>query len=185
MKDPKQQRSEVIYRLNLAVSHLEASMSPLLIPDDGASFGYAVMGARDRDGVAAVPGGMILRDGKVTAGAPCAFGGDEPCARIILTVMKTDPLMRCAAAIRYSENILGVFEGMLLDCKPLDRSRKAQKTSTMDWGAASCCNDGVPDIIYDKGGDEKPGILYIFGEDPVVVANNIIICSNRMLSIAL
>jgi hydroxymethylpyrimidine/phosphomethylpyrimidine kinase len=185
VKDPHQQRNEVIYRLNLAVSHLEASMSPLLIPDDGASFGYAVMGARDRDGVAAVPGGMVLRDGRVTAGASCAFGGDEPCARIILTAMKTDPLMRSAATIRYSEKILAVFEGMLLECKPLDPSRKARQTSTMDWEVASCCSDGVPDIIYDKGEDGKRKILYIFGEDPVVVANNIIICSNRILSIAL
>lgn len=180
VKDPVQERNEVLCRLDLAAAHLEASMSALLIRDGGASLVYAVKGARDRDGVAAVPGGMVLRDGKVTAGRPCAFGADEQCARIVLTAMKFDSLMRSAATISFSENVLAVFEAMLMECTPVDRNRKSPGISTMDWGVASCCNDGVPDIIYDCGGNKKPGIMHFFGEDPVVVANNIIICSNRI-----
>ncbi|MDO8871339.1 MAG: thiamine-phosphate synthase family protein [Methanoregula sp.] len=180
MKDPVQERNEVLYRLDLAVAHLEASMSPLLIPDSGASLVYAIKGARDLNGVAAVPGGMVLRDGKVTAGGPCAFGADEECARIVLTAMKFDPLMRSIATISFSENVLAVFEAMLLECTPFDRNRKPPGISTMDWGVASCCNDGVPDIMYDRGGNKRPGIIHISGEDPVVVTNNIIICSNRI-----
>ncbi len=180
MKDPAQERNEVLYRLDLAVTQLEASMNPLLIPESGASLVYAIKGARDRDGVAAVPGGIVHRDGKVTARRPCAFGADEPCARIVLTAMKFDPLMRSVATIRFSENALAMFKGMLLECLPIDCTRKATGISTMDFGVASCCNDGVPDIIYDSGGNKKTGIMYIFGEDPVVVTNNIIICSNRI-----
>jgi len=180
VKDPLQERIEVLYRLDLAVTHLEESMSALLIKDGGASLVYAIKGARDRDGVAAVPGGMVIHDGKVTAGAPSAFGADEQCARIVLTAMKFDPLMRSAATIRFSEKALAVFEEMLMECIPVDRDCKPPGISTMDWGVASCCNDGVPDIIYDCGGNKKPGIMHIFGEDPVVVTNNIIICSNRI-----
>jgi hydroxymethylpyrimidine/phosphomethylpyrimidine kinase len=180
MKDPVQERNEVLYRLDLAVSHLEASMSPLFIPDGGASLVYAVKGARDSDGVAAMPGRIKLRDGKITAGRPCAFGADEPCARIILTAMKFNPLMRSTATITFSENILAVFQAMYLECLPVDCTQKAIGISTMDWSVASCCNDGVPDVIYDRGGNKKPGIMHIFGEDPVVVTNNIIICSNRI-----
>ncbi|MEI7857173.1 MAG: thiamine-phosphate synthase family protein [Methanomicrobiales archaeon] len=185
MKDPAQERNEVLYRLNLAVSHLETSMSSRLIPDGGANLGYAVKGARDRAGVAGVPGGIVLREGKVKAHGPCAFGADENCARIILTALKSDSRIRSAGTIRFSENVLTTFEAMLLDCTPLDNTKKAPQISTMDWGVAACCNDGVPDIIYDKGGDKKAGIMYIFGEEPLVVANNIIICSNRILSIEL
>ncbi|MDO9326927.1 MAG: thiamine-phosphate synthase family protein [Methanoregula sp.] len=185
MKDPVQERNEVLYRLDLAASHLEASLNALLIPAEGASLGYAVKGARDGEGVAAVPGGIVLCDGRVTRGGICAFGSDEHCARICLTVMKSDPRIRSAATIRYSENVLGVFRAMLLECVALDTSKKAAPISTMDWGVAASCTDGVPDVIYDKGGDKKPGIIYIFGEDPLVVANNIIICSNRILSIEL
>ena len=123
---------------------------------------------------------MVLCDGKVTAVRPCAFGVDEQCARIVLTAMKFDSHMRSAATIRFSENALAMFKGMLLECTPLDRTQKDKGISTMDFGVASCCNEGVPDIIYDSGGNEKSGIMYIFGEDPVVVTNNIIICSNRI-----
>lgn len=180
MKDPVQERDEVLYRLGLAVSHLEASMNPLLIPDSGASLVYAVKGARDSNGIAAVPGGIVLRDGKVTAGGPCAFGADEQCARVILTAMKFDPLIRSAATISFSENVLAVFRAMYLECIAVDRTQKAMGISTMDFRVASCCNDGVPDVIYDRGGNKNLGIIHIFGEDPVVVTNNIIICSNRI-----
>jgi hydroxymethylpyrimidine/phosphomethylpyrimidine kinase len=180
VKDPQQERNEVLYRLELAVNHLETSMSPLLIKDGRATLAYAVKGARDGRGVAAVPGGIVFQNGRVTCSAPCAFGADGYAARIVLTAIKCDPLMRSAAIISFSENVLAVFEAMLLECTPIHISSNAPAISTMDWGVASCCTDGVPDIIYDRGGNEKPGFLYLFGEDPIVVANNIIICSNRI-----
>jgi predicted fused transcriptional regulator/phosphomethylpyrimidine kinase len=180
MKDPVQERNEVLYRLDLAVTHLEASVSPLLIADRGISLAYALKGARDSEGVAAVPGGLVLREGKATAGRPCAFGADPPCARIVLTAMKFDPLIRSAATLPFSETVLAVFRAMYLECIPLDSTRKAVGISTLDFGAASCCNDGVPDVMYDAGANNNPGIMHIFGEDPVVVTNNIIICSNRI-----
>jgi predicted fused transcriptional regulator/phosphomethylpyrimidine kinase len=180
MKDPVQERNEVLYRLDLAVSHLEEAMNPLLIPDSGVSLVYAVKGARDSNGIAGVPGGIVLRDGKVTTGGACAFGADEQCARVMLTAMKFDPLIRSAATIRFSENVLAVFQAMYLECLSIDHTQKAKGISTLDFGVASCCNDGVPDIIYDRGGNKDLGIIHIFGEDPVVVTNNIIICSNRI-----
>ncbi|MHB8163031.1 MAG: thiamine-phosphate synthase family protein [Methanoregula sp.] len=180
MHDPAQQRNEILNRLELAVTHLVDSMSVQLVPQGGASIGYAITGARESNGIAAVPGGIVVCEGKVSAGGPCAFGADDACARIILTAMKCDPLIRSAATIRFSGNVLAVFEAMLLECTPLDRSRKAPGISTMDWGIASCCDDGVPDIIYDAGDNQQPGIIHVFGEDPLVVANNIIICSNRI-----
>jgi predicted fused transcriptional regulator/phosphomethylpyrimidine kinase len=180
MKDPVQERNEVLYRLDLAVTHMEASVSPLFVQDRGCSLAYAVKGARDSDGVAAVPGGIVLRDGRVTAGRPSAFGADEQCARIVLTALKFDPLIRSAATIGFSEKVLAMFRAMYLECTSLDRTQKAMGISTLDFGVAACCNDGVPDVIYDTGGAKNPGIIHIFGEDPVVVTNNIIICSNRI-----
>jgi hydroxymethylpyrimidine/phosphomethylpyrimidine kinase len=88
--------------------------------------------------------------------------------------------MRSAATIRFSEKALAVFRAMFLECIPVSSHQKPPAITSMDWGVAACCNGGVPDIIYDSGGNEKPGYMHIFGEDPVVVANNIIICSNRI-----
>ena len=52
--------------------------------------------------------------------------------------------------------------------------------STMDWGIASCCKEGVPDVIFRKGANAAESRIVLLGEGPVDVANNIIICSNRI-----
>ena len=180
VKDPAQERNEVTGRLAQAVTLLENSASAGLIPRGGASIAYAIRGARDSNGVAAVPGGIVCREGKLSACGTCAFGADERSARLVLTVMKFDPLIRSAATISFSEKVLAVFEAVLLECACIDRSSEPPGTGTMDWSVAACCRHGVPDVMYDRGGDNRPALLHIFGEDPVVVANNIIICSNRI-----
>lgn len=180
VKDPVQERNEVLYRLELAVNLLESSMNPLFLGEGKANLAFAVKGARDGNGVAAVPGGIVVKDGKVTRQDPCAFDADGDAARIVLTAIKCDPNIRSAAILGFSDKMLGVFEAMLLECAPIQNLSKSAAISTMDWDVASCCADGVPDIIYNRKGDRKPAVLYIFGEDPVVVANNIIICSNRI-----
>ena len=69
---------------------------------------------------------------------------------------------------------------MFIECCEVDRTRSAPSTSAMDWGIASCCSDGVPEVIYDKGKKEEHGRIYCIGEDAVKVANNIIILSHRI-----
>lgn len=181
MTEPVQERSEVKDRLYRAVLLIEGSMDHRLIPSTGASIGYAIRGARDSNGVAAVKGGIVDLNGKPHAAGPCAFGADDRIAGIILTAMKFDPLVRSAAVIRFSENALAALGAMYLECASFDPKRESHGLSTMDWGVASCCKDEVPDVIYDRGMDQKVALVRILGEDPVDVANNILILSNRIL----
>ena len=176
--DPVQERREVLGRMEDAVALLARSMSPQLIPPPGAQIGYAIRGARDKDSVAAVTRRISVTEGNIQPGGPAAFGTDEEIARIILTVMKFDPVRRSAALLRFSERALQVLDGdLFLDCVPTDTATAPQGISTMDWGVAAACKTGVPDVIYPRG---ARGALIILGEDPVDVANNIIICSNRI-----
>lgn len=176
--DPSAERNAVIAQLEKALAPLAGSISQKLIPPAGAQIGYAIRGARDKGGVAAVDG-RITDTGK-PVGA-CVFGTDEEIARVILTVMKFDPLKRSAALIRFSDRALDVLDNdLFLECASFDAARAPKGLSTMDWGIASCCRDEVPDVIYAKAppGTEAP--LIILGEEPADVANNIIICSNRI-----
>ncbi len=176
--DPATERNAVIAQLQKAIALLETTISPKLIPQGGAQIGYAIRGARDKNGIAAVEG-RIAGAGKTTG--PCSFGTDEEVARAILTVMKFDPLRRSAAIIRFSERALDVLDGdLFLECAGYDTARAPQAISTMDWGIASCCREGVPDVIYPAGANGGVDFIFLFGEDPVAVANNIIICSNRI-----
>jgi len=185
MKDPGRERSEVLERLAQATLLLEQSLDIRLIPAKGANLAYAIRGARDKNDVAAVQGGIINENGKPHAVGPCTFGGDENTARLVLTAMKFDPTMRSAAILRFSKNTLKVLESLLLDCASFDRTHEPPGISTMDWGVASCCREGVPDVCYDYGGKGKEAILRILGENPIGVANNIIMISNRTINIEL
>jgi predicted fused transcriptional regulator/phosphomethylpyrimidine kinase len=185
MKDPRQERSDVLERLAQATVLLEQSLDDRLIPTNGANLAYAIRGARDKNDVAAVQGGIINENGKPHVAGPCAFGGDEGTARVVLTAMKFDPLMRSAATLRFSKNTLMVIESLLLECNSFDRTQEPPGISTMDWGVASCCKGGVPDLCYDYGGRGKEAIIRFLGENPIDVTNNIIMTSNRIINIEL
>jgi hydroxymethylpyrimidine/phosphomethylpyrimidine kinase len=180
MNSPEQERSGVLARLDFAVCQIQGTANPDILSRGILSIGYAIRGARDVTGIATVSGGISFKNKKFSSGGQGLFGSDEYIARIILTAMKFDPVVRSAATIPYSVGILEVLEGMFLECCSFDVSKQPLGTSSMDWGIASCCRDGVPDVIFNRGMCQKAGTIHFFAEDPVAVANNIIICSNRI-----
>jgi len=180
MKSPEHERREVVTRLTEAADMLSESMDVRFVPSMGANIAYAIKGARDGPDVAAVPGGLRVYGGRIHRSGTCAFDSGEEIIRIVLTVMKFDPLMRSVAVIAYSKEFLDVLMDMFIECREVDHTRSAPGTSAMDWGIASSCSDGVPEVIYDKGTKEENGMIYLIGEDVVEVANNIIILSHRI-----
>jgi len=181
MNSSVEQRSEVLQELSDAVDLLSVSMDPRLVPENGANIGFALAGARDSGGVAAVRDGIGREGNKVTAAGPCMFGADPAIAQIVLTAMKFNPAIRSAAVIRCFGPAVHILEEMLLECCSFDRAKESPGISTMDWGVASCCRDNVPDVIYDRGTKEKKPIIRFFGDHPADVVNNIIMLSNRVV----
>jgi thiamine-phosphate diphosphorylase len=180
MTTPEQERREVLVRLTDAVSLLESSMDADLIPSKGTNIVYAIRGARDGKDIASIQGGIVAIKGKVHLSGPCVFDAGGDLSRIVLTAAKFDPLMRSAAAIRFSRETLAMLENMFIECCALDRAKELPGTSTMDWGVASCCKDGVPEVIYDRKNAPHEALIRIIGESPVEIVNNIIILSNRI-----
>jgi thiamine-phosphate diphosphorylase len=179
--DPVRERTNTILTLEAALAPLGPSLHSRLIPPEGISFGYAMRGARDSSGVAAVTGGIRDGDGFLRPFAPIAFSTDEPAIRAILTAMKFDPLIRSAAIFQFSDKALAVLEeDLFLECASYAAVPDRPGTSTLDWGIAFCCKDEVPDVIYENKSDKNAARIILFGEDPADVANNIIICSNRV-----
>jgi hydroxymethylpyrimidine/phosphomethylpyrimidine kinase len=178
--DPAQERNEALTQLDQVVETLMQSLDARLIPASGAQIGYAIRGARDKSGIAAVDGRIMVRDGKPSKG-PCTFGCDEEIARAIVTIMRFDPLRRSAGLIRFSDRALRVLEDdLFLECASYDPKKAPGGISTMDWSIASCCREEVPDVIFPRGASVRDAKILILGEDPNDVANNIIICSNRI-----
>jgi thiamine-phosphate diphosphorylase len=183
--DPARERNATLSILQAETTRLEQSVHPRLIPPEGISFGYALRGARDTGGVAAVDGGIKSAAAGAVAGT-CAFGTEEPVVRIILTTMKFDPVVRCAAILQFSDRAQDIFTSdLFLEYAVAGAGTPNPGIGTMDWGIASCCRNGIPDVIVRKGAGPAESRIILSGEAPADVANNIIICSNRILNSAL
>jgi len=185
MISPEQQRNDVLAELSRVASLLSESMVPALVADTGTNIGYAIRGARDSAGVAAVSGGFVVQDNMVRATGPCGFGADETLAKIILTAAKFDPSIQCAATIRYLDEAGRILADMFLECCTIESRGQPPGVATMDWGVASCCRDGVPEVIVDPGAPNDSAKIHLFGENPVDVSGNIIMLSNRIIHIEL
>jgi hydroxymethylpyrimidine/phosphomethylpyrimidine kinase len=175
----KEEEEEVMARLGLAVKMLTDGMMPALLPGSGANIGYALRGARRPEDIASVVGGIVEADRAVHA-AGLAFGTGEGVSRVILTAMRTDPGIRSSAMIRFSPAILAVIGDLLLETCEFDPTREPPGVSTMEWGVASCCRDGVPDVIFDRGMPGKEGLIRILGEEPVSIAQTLVALSARL-----
>jgi len=176
----KEEEEEVRGKLGLAVKILAEEMSPSLIPAAGSNICYALSGARAPDHIAAVQGGFVKADGRVRPAGGVAFGVAGDVARVVLTAMRSDPGIRSAAVIGYSAEVLAILEDLLLETCEFDRSREPPGVSTMDWGVASCCRDGVPDVIFDRGAAGREPLIRLLGEEPVPVAQTIVAISHRI-----
>jgi hydroxymethylpyrimidine/phosphomethylpyrimidine kinase len=176
----REEEEEVRGKLELAVKILAEEMLPSLVPGGGANIGYALRGARTREDVAGVQGGIVNTGSKVQPAGGVTFGAAESVARVVLTAMRTDPQIRSAAVIGYSMTAIAILEDLLLEICEFDRTRDPPGLSTMDWGVAFCCREGVPDVIFDRGAAGKEPLIRILGEEPVTVAQTIVAVSHRI-----
>ncbi|MDK2916690.1 MAG: hypothetical protein PWR25_1247 [Euryarchaeota archaeon] len=176
----QEERKEVVDRLSEAVELLVERMDARLIPEVGMNIVYALPDARSKDDVAGVLGRIVRLGEAVHPVGEIAFGASDHVARIVITAMRFDPRIRSAANIRFSEAILPELDNLLFEVCSFDRENEPPGVQTMDWGVASCCKEGVPDVIYDRGAVGKEPMIRVLGEDPVTVAQNILKLSNRI-----
>ncbi len=180
MSIPGDDRESVLRALQEGVHSLCLGMDVRLIPEVGSNIAYALPAARDPGQVAAVQGRIVRLSGRPHPVGEVSFGASDHVARIVLTAMRFDPQVRCAANIAYAAATVRMLEDMLLEVRTFDRSAEPPGVKTMDWGVASCCRDGVPDVIYDLGSKGKEPMIRLLGENPDAVVKNILKVSARM-----
>jgi predicted fused transcriptional regulator/phosphomethylpyrimidine kinase len=174
------ERKEVLRQLRDAVARLREGMSPSLVPEVGTNLAYAVPGARSPAEVAAVEGRIVRLKGKVHPVGEVAFGASDHMARVVLTAMRFDPLIRAAGNVRFSEEAIGQLQDLLVEICEFDRRKEPPGVSTMDWGVAHCCRESVPDAIFDRGAVGKEPMIRMLGEDPEMVAKRVIQLGQRL-----
>jgi hydroxymethylpyrimidine/phosphomethylpyrimidine kinase len=176
----QEERVRMVNCLEEAVMLLVERMDARLVPDGGMQIVYALSDARSKDDVAGVAGRIARFGDEIRPTGEIAFGAGEDVTRFVLTAMRFDPDIRSAANVRFSETVLMEMENLLFEVCSFDRAKEPPGVQTMDWGVASCCKEGVPDVIYDRGAMGVEPMFRVFGEDPVRVAHNLIKLSNRI-----
>jgi hydroxymethylpyrimidine/phosphomethylpyrimidine kinase len=165
----------LLARITDAIGHLSRSAHPATFLLGGIRIGFCREGPLQGTDVAA---GSITpnRDQGVPAGGqqPPAFGSDMEISRVLITIARFDRQIRAVGVVAFSQDLLESCEGLLYETAGFDSGHTPPGISTMDWGVASCCKDGVPDVIYDRGTHDMSGSLRFLGEEPGEVATKIL-----------
>ncbi len=143
-----------------------------LIPEVGCNIAMGIPNAYSVSDVAAVSGRIVRLKNEPHAVGCIAFGASSHIARIVLTAMHYNDLMRASMNIRYSEEALFACKDLGFSIASFRREDEPQGVSTMEWGVSDAINrvGKVPDVIYDKGGVGKEAMIRLLGRDAMEVA---------------
>jgi hydroxymethylpyrimidine kinase / phosphomethylpyrimidine kinase / thiamine-phosphate diphosphorylase len=144
-----------------------------LVPAVQMNMGYAVIGARGVEDVAAFPGRIGHYDGRIHMKGEPQFGASSHVARLILTFMNRYPHVRSCVSLRYDERIVKKAQEkrmyiVLSDRRQGPEGLKPPEEKSLDYlveEALKGAND-PPDIIYDLGDIGKEPIIRVFGRSP-------------------
>jgi len=175
------ERHQMLQELRGAYEIMSRSRIGHLVPEVQTNLGYALSFPEGVQDVAAWPGRIVrLGDSMAAVGFP-SFGASRHVAKIILTAMRFDPRMRCAANIRFSEEVIEACRRAGLKVSSFDRSLepddvKAREGATLSWGVEECLKraEGFPDIVFDRGDVGKEPMVRVLGADPADVVQKIL-----------
>lgn len=172
----------VLTEVETAVEALESILDARLLPEVGSNIGYCVEGALEAEDVAALTG-RIVRVGEKAQAVGCArFGASKHVARIVLAAHARDASVRCAMNIKYSPKAVRACRAAKLSVTSFDRAKEPKGASSMTWGVSRTIerHGGVPDVIFDMGGQGKEPMIRIMGKDPRDVVRKLRSISKRL-----
>jgi hydroxymethylpyrimidine/phosphomethylpyrimidine kinase len=89
--------------------------------------------------------------------------------------------------IRFSEEIVEILKALRFDVASFDRAHEPQDVklregSSLEWGTTDALSrhEGIPDAVFDRGGDGKEPIVRILGRNPAEVADKVLKVSKAM-----
>lgn len=165
----------ILARIADTIGCLSRSADPACLSLGAIRIGFCREGPLDVSDVAAGSLAPDTKPGGQAGGQQTpAFGSDKEISRVLITIARFDRQIRAIGIMVFSQDLLESCEGLLYETAGFDRGHTPPGISTMDWGVASCCKDGVPDVIYNRGTQEMSGSLRFLGEEPGEVATKII-----------
>lgn len=168
-------RARVIEEVRAASEVIGQRLPPELVPEMGINLAYALPYPQGYSEVCGVQGRMVRTGDRISRTGDVCFGGSRHIARVVMAASASDPEIRCAMNLRYSEETLGLLASSGLIIGSFDRGREPDEVSSMEWGTAEAIKEcgHVPDVIFDRGGLGKEPMIRVLGRDPREVLNKI------------
>jgi len=168
-------REKVIKNLNYAI-HLLKKMDFDDLPEVGSNIAEGLILPKNYKDIAALTGRIIKNKlGGIYIVGDVEFGASEHIAKIILAANSFNPEIRSCMNIRYNKKLVKLLENSDFSVSSFNRRDEPPNVSSMEWGTKFACETfgGVPDIIYDKGGEGKEPMIRVLGCDSIDVVKKV------------
>lgn len=187
---PRLALGECIRRVQAAVSRLEAVEGlAAMLPEVRGQLAFAAPGAASPEEVVAVAGRLTDLGERMRAAGPVLPGASRHAARIVLTVMATDPGRRAAMACRFSDELVERARSLGWSVGEFSRADepaeiREREGSTLEWGTARVIREMglVPDVIFDRGGMGKEPVLRLLAVDPEELVARLLALAGKEVS---
>jgi hydroxymethylpyrimidine kinase/phosphomethylpyrimidine kinase len=156
-------------QLKTGIESLVSLLPAQYIPEVGMNFAYALPNAKTREDVCAIDGRITKRKERPALCGTLDFGASKHVASIILAAMSSDPTIRSALNICFTQKTLQLCTALGFTLGSFDRKHEPPTaSSTMEWGTKHAITTlrRVPDIIYDTGSVGKEPMIRVLGKNP-------------------
>ena len=148
-----------------------------LIPEIGMNITYGKPEADRIEDIVGIPGRIHPIGGYPRSSRPPEFGASSHVARATLTMMSLQPTLRSSLSLKYESEVVKICEDLGLVVSHFDRrdeppAVRSAEGETIPWGIkrAYSAKKETPSVIYDLGGIGKEPMIFLFGTNPIEVA---------------
>ncbi|MGA1820285.1 MAG: thiamine-phosphate synthase family protein [Thermoplasmatota archaeon] len=157
-------RVKVLEDLEKAVRYLSGHPIPNLVPALKVNIASGVELAESIDDIAAYPGRLPDRRGRIADPLPPEFGASRHLAAVLLTAMGSDKSARSVISLAFNEEIRSALEKGNQTFQELNRTSSTLEELLKREGP------GEGGIVVDPGDFGIEPCLYIFGSSPLEVS---------------
>ncbi len=153
----------------------------LIMPEVSVNIVMALEGAKNEADVAAFPGRIVKVKNRAQATMPPEFGASHHMAQMLLTAMRSNPIVRAAINVKYDLGVESALASMGLEIGRTIRNDRIQGSNdqVVESLAALAKKGPVPPVVVDEGSKGIEPMTYLFGRDAMSVAEMAIELSNR------
>ncbi|MDJ0270403.1 MAG: hypothetical protein NXY59_07660 [Aigarchaeota archaeon] len=167
-------RLDVIRQLEEAVKSIERSpFFSNIMPEVSVNIVYSVDNPQTTADIAAIPGRIVKVGERVQAVGKPVFGASQHMANVLLAVSAVDKRVRAAINLRNDQGMKEIVKSLNIHSQVIEPSRAELSEDDVIRSVANAYArlKTLPAAVFHEGGVGYEPATYIFGENPLQLAN--------------